>query len=128
MALVEKEIRELSELSHLITTGAISYTRARLSLRTFEQRLERVKFVGFARLADPVGFAKAKIVSDGSVLAVTQADVAKELIDCEIQGIIITREKCHDFSGKTKNASACQDCPNFPFAKKQKNIVQLKTA
>jgi len=128
MALVEKEIRELSELNHLIINGKITYTRARLSLRTFEQRSERIKFIGFARFVDPVGFAKAKIVSDGSVLAVTQADVAKELIDCEIQGIIITREKCHDFSGKTKNAPACQDCPNFPFAKKQLKIVQLKTA
>ena len=128
MAFVETELRQLNELNDQVMAGTITNKKARLSLQVFEQKEKRLRIMVMAKMVDPVGFAKAKIVSDGSVLAVTQADVAKELIDCEIQGIIITREKCHDFSGKTKNASACQDCPNFPFAKKQKNIVQLKTA
>jgi hypothetical protein len=114
MGLIEKEIKEITELRNRFNAGKVKPEEVMINMALFSQTEKRLKLM-LQAMAHGAKYGKKQmqtiidknILGDGSTLMITE-DSEIENIRCENGGNLIQRQECLDTSGEDNEK--CKGC------------------
>ena len=119
MSLIGIEIGELRALHQQLLNGDISPKDCNLRLKIYKATAERERMIlDMYKLSTLKGLSINKITQTGlfsqdELLPENATMFNEEFLHCPDLEKSITRDKCLDYSGESKNYDSCKSCTNF---------------
>lgn len=124
MSLIATEIKELRQMVKHLDAGKVTPEHVRSKLGIYKETFKRVKLIADVTIA--CGNPKAVGNKLNSMNIMSQGEFVTPAVEIEMETIrcpdmndeIITREKCLDYSGDSKNLKTCKSCEHFGRTRK----------